>query len=107
MLRYTVVSQMMCFMSSYCYNVHFVTVSSDPVDLQSFGDVVVWNEPLNPNGQITEYEIQFFIPDTQLRITRSRNSQGTFYTVQGEDRLGENAHFRVRILLPITQYDIP
>ena len=76
---------------------HFVSVSSDPVDLQSFGDVIVWNEPLNPNGQIIEYEIQFFIPDTQQRITRSRNSQGTFYAVQDEGRLGENAHFRVRI----------
>ena len=80
---------------------HFVSVSSAPVDLQSFDDVIVWNEPLNPNGQIIEYEIQFFIPNTQLRITRSRNNQGTFYAVQDEDRLGENAHFRVRIPLPI------
>ena len=80
---------------------HFVSVSSAPVDLQSFDDVIVWNEPLNPNGQIIEYEIQFFIPDTQLRITRSRNNQGTFYAVQDEDRLGENPHFRVRIPLPI------
>ena len=80
---------------------HFVSVSSAPVDLQSFDDVIVWNEPLNPNGQIIEYEIQFFIPDTQLRITRSRNNQGTFYAIQDEDRLGENAHFRVRIPLPI------
>ena len=80
---------------------HFVSVSSAPVDLQSFDDVIVWNEPLNPNGQIIEYEIQFFIPNTQLRITRSRNNQGTFYAVQDEDRLGGNAHFRVRSLLPI------
>ena len=80
---------------------YFVSVSSAPVDLQSFDDVIVWNEPLNPNGQIIEYEIQFFIPNTQLRITRSRNNQGTFYAVQDEDRLGENAHFRVRIPLPI------
>ena len=85
----------------YVISYYFVTVSSAPVDLQSFGDVVVWNEPLNPNGQIIEYEIQFFIPNTQLRITRSRNSQGTFYAVQDEDRLGENAHFRVRIPLLI------
>ena len=67
--------------------------------MQSYGDVVVWNEPLSPNGQITEYEIQFLIPDTQLRINRSRNSRGTFYTVQDEDKLGgvENTYFRVRI----------
>ena len=88
---------------SMCYNYFriitcFVLVSSDPVDVQSYGDVVVWNEPLNPNGQITEYEIQFLISGTQLRITRSRNSQGTFYIVQDEDKLGEiqNTYFRVR-----------
>ena len=78
---------------------NFDVVSSQPVDVQSYGDVVVWNEPLNPNGLITEYEIQFLVPGTQLRITRSRNSQGTFYTVQNEDKLGrlQNTYFRVRI----------
>lgn len=77
----------------------FVLVSSDPVDVQSYGDVVVWNEPLNPNGQITEYEIQFLVPGTQLRITRSRNIQGTFYAVQDDDKLGgtQNTYVRVRI----------
>ena len=89
-------------MNSCCHNLLHV-VPSDPVDVQFYGDVVVWNEPLNPNGQITEYEIQFLIPGTQLRINRSRNSRGTFYAVREEDKLGgiQDTYFRVRIKINV------
>ena len=52
-----------------------------------------------PSGEITQYEIQFFIPGTHLRMTNFRNSKGTFYTVQNEDKLGESTHFKVYLPL--------
>ena len=61
----------------------------------------MWEEPLTPNGEIVEYEIQFIIPGTQLFITinRSRNRHGTFYNVQDEDLFGgprsSNTFFQV------------
>ena len=76
----------------------FLTVlPSRPISVQSHGDVIVWDMPLRPNGEITEYEIQFFIPGTLQRINRSRNSKGTFYVVQNEDKLGGSlgTYFRV------------
>ena len=79
---------------------HFIHIApSPPINVQSYdGDVVVWDSPSTPNGKITEYEIQFFIPGTRQRITRSRNEQGTFYAVQDGDRLGgpQDNYFRVK-----------
>lgn len=62
-------------------------VPSSPTEVMSYGDVVVWEEPLTPNGEIVAYEIRFIIPGTQLKINRSRNRRGTFYVVQDEDLL--------------------
>ena len=66
--------------------------------MKSHGFIIVWEMPLRPNGEITEYEIQFFVPDTEQRIIRSRNREGTFYTVQDQDSLAGplRTFFRVR-----------
>ena len=78
-------------------SIHYLAVPSRPVNVQSHGDVIVWDTPPRPYGGITEYEIQFFIPGTRQRITHSRNSEGTFYVVQNEDNLGgpQGTYFRV------------
>ena len=93
---------MYCLIWSIIKGYLFVSVPSIPLDVQSFGGVVVWNKPLNSNGQIAEYNIQFLVPGTQSRMNRSRNGQGTFYSVQNQDRVGgmDNTYFRVRFSLP-------
>ena len=79
---------------------HTFIVPSSPVNVVSYGDVIVWEEPLSPNGVINKYEIQFFVLGSELSLTRSRNRYGTFYIVKDEDQLGKsrnaNTYFRVK-----------
>ena len=78
-------------------SINLLAVPSRPINVQSHGDAVMWDMSPKPHGKITEYEIQFFIPGTPQRITRSRNSEGTFYVVQSEDNLGgpQGTYFKV------------
>ena len=79
------------------------TVPSPPVSVLSFGDVIVWEEPLAPNGYITGYEIQFLIPDMQFSVIQSRSRQGTFYVITDDNHL-ENTFFRVRIDFEVASF---
>ena len=74
-------------------------VPSCPISVQSLGNAVVWETPSMPSGEIMQYEIQFFIPDTHLRMNSYRNSKGTFYMVKNEDTLGDpqSTYFRVHL----------
>ena len=53
--------------------------------------------PSNPNGDITAYEAQFYIPGTEngrlVEIAQSR----TFYIVKEEDKLGGDTSTFVRV----------
>ena len=61
----------------------------------------MWDEPLSPSGDITEYEVQFLVPDTQFEMSRVRDGRGTHYAVQDEDKLDDESstvYFRVSFL---------
>ena len=79
------------------YCLAYLAVPSVPINVQSLGNVVVWETPSMPSGEITQYEIQFFIPGTDLRMNSFRNSKGTFYVAKSEATLGEppSTYFRV------------
>ena len=87
---------------------HSFIVPSSPVNVVSYGDVIVWEEPLSTNGVINKYEIQFFILGSELSLTRSRNRCGTFYVVKDEDQLGESrnadTYFQVKKLMSLKQF---
>ena len=57
----------------------------------------MWGRPRDPNGELTGYEIQFYIPDTEIRMTKTIPRVKTFYTLQEGDKLGgpHNTFFRV------------
>ena len=74
-------------------------VPSRPISVQSLGNAVMWETPSMPSGEITQYEIQFFIPDTHLRMNSFRNSKSTFYMVKNEGTLGEPQSTYVRVHL--------
>ena len=44
--------------------------------------------PFSPNGDLTGYEVQFFVTDTQVRMLREIPKDRTFYVVEEEDKLG-------------------
>ena len=44
--------------------------------------------PFNPNGDLTGYEVQFYIPDTQIRMLREVAQDRTFYITEEDDKLG-------------------
>ena len=60
-------------------------------------NIIVWGKPFNPNGDITAYEAQFYIPDTQLRVLREIAQDRTFYIIDEEDKLGGNMHTFVQV----------
>ena len=75
-------------------------VPSHPINVVSYGKVLVWDEPLSPSGDITEYEIQFLIPNTQFEMSRLRDGLGTYYVIQDEDQLdGESSTIYFRVSL--------
>lgn len=76
----------------------FLQGPSPPIDFQSLCNVIVWGEPFNPNGEITVYEAQFYIPDTQLRVLREIAQDRTFYIIDEEDKLGGNVDTFVRVI---------
>lgn len=71
---------------------------SPPIDVQALCNVVVWGAPLNPNGKITEYETEFFIPDADVAIVRHIPKDRTFYIVEEEDKLGDSSNVLVRVI---------
>ena len=75
---------------------------SPPIDVQALCNVVVWGMPLNPNGKITEYETEFFIPDADVAIVRHIPKDRTFYIVEEEDKLGDNSNVLVRVIVICT-----
>jgi hypothetical protein len=62
-------------------------------------NVVVWGTPLNPNGKITEFEAEFFIPDANVAIVRHIPKDRTFYIVEEEDNLGDLSNILVRVIV--------
>ena len=75
---------------------------SPPIDVQALCNVVVWGAPLNPNGKITEFEAEFFVPDADITIARHIIPRDrTFYIVQEEDKLGEISDILLRVLCVI------
>lgn len=71
---------------------------SPPIDVQALCNVVVWGAPLNPNGKITEYATEFFIPDADVAIVRHIPKDRTFYIVEEEDKLGDSSNVLVRVI---------
>ena len=69
---------------------HFANaVPGLPVKLHQLCAVIVWNEPSEPNGIITGYEIQF--SSGQKRLV---DSQSRFYITRNEER---SANVEVRV----------
>ena len=64
-------------------------------------NIVVWATPLNPNGKITEFEAEFFIPDANITIVRSIPKDRTFYIVEEEDKLGDLSNILVRVIITV------
>ena len=53
--------------------------------------------PSNPNGDITGYEAQLFIPGTQNRKLVEIAHDRTFYIVKKEDKLDGDTDIFVRV----------
>ena len=64
-------------------------------------NIVVWATPLNPNGKITEFEAEFFIPDANITIVRRIPKDRTFYIVEEEDKLGDLSNILVRVTITV------
>ena len=71
---------------------------SPPIDFQSLCDVIVWGTPFSPNGDITGYEAQFYIPGTQniMKIVEIAKDR-TFYIVKENDNLDGDTDPFVRV----------
>ena len=67
----------------------FVCVSlaapSSPVDVEDLCSVVVWKEPVMPNGEIVSYDVRFYRQGSSAGITRHIADTATFYVVQSND----------------------
>ena len=59
----------------------------------------MWQMPAHPNGVITGYTVQFYIPGTHINIHKHVPHSKTFYKVVEEDILDSyrpcNTHVRV------------
>ena len=74
---------------------------SPPIDIQSLCNVVVWGTSLNPNGDITGYEAQFYIPGTEVALLKEIAQDRTFYIVEEEDKLSKPLNVLVRVCIII------
>lgn len=62
----------------------------------------MWGAPLNPNGDVTGFEVQIFIPSIEVVILKEIPRDRTFYIVEEDGILGNlNALIRVIIVLVI------
>ena len=57
----------------------------------------MWGIPLNPNGDITRYEAQFYIPGTEVALLKEIAQDRTFYIVEEEDKLRKPLNTLVRV----------
>ena len=74
------------------------TGPSPPIEFQSLCNVVVWGMPVNPNGEILRYEVQFYVPGTQLEVAKEIPHDRTFYIVEYADKLSLYGGTFVRVI---------
>lgn len=72
---------------------------SPPIDVQALCNIVIWGAPLNPNGKVTEFEVEFFIPDADVTIVRHVPKDRTFYIVEEEDKLSDIINILIRVII--------
>ena len=57
-----------------------------PTGILPLCNVVVWDSPYNPEGNLIGYAVQFYIPGTQNEKVRVITQNRAFYVVQDEDK---------------------
>ena len=73
-------------------------VPSPPSGIEALCLVVIWKPPLQPNGAITQYEIEFSSPQ-QVTLTEFEPPDSNYILVpSGYDRV------RVRLIIKVTPY---
>ena len=72
---------------------------SAPLDVQSLCNAIVWRVPQNTNGDLTGYNVQFYVPGTQFRRHQEVARDRTFYVVTNEDKLDSPLHTHIRVII--------
>ena len=54
--------------------------------------------PVNPNGELLGYQVQFYVPGTQLEAAKEIPHDRTFYIVKSDDKLSVYGGTFVRVI---------
>ena len=67
-------------------NISSSSAPSAPQNIRGFCNVIVWEEPQRPNGELTSYDIMFYPQNNPSRGATSRlNNPKTFYITSDRD----------------------
>ena len=67
--------------------------------MQSFCDVVVWKTPIQQNGELIGYEIEFTNPGAQQTVAKQVGVDGNYYIVRDEDKFDDPQTTVIRVNL--------
>ena len=65
------------------------TAPEPPSNVKGLCTVVLWGQPSQPNGRITGYEVQLYVPEEWSGPVNSKNESDIYHIVEDTDTSSE------------------
>ena len=73
----------------FLYASYTHTAPGPPSNVKGLCTVVLWGQPSQPNGKITGYEVEFYVPDEWYGLVHSKNESDIYHIVEDTDTSSE------------------